>query len=194
MTWMDNKGELRPSDWDEYCQMVRDAGDWEATQRLMRLHGPRFVSPRSDDVPRERERPLKIPRKPEPRMRLRLFRANPFCFWCGCGVVLEVDQPSRPDLATVDHLYSRWHPDRELNYQRQRGVLHVLACRICNGERASAEQDRRPFVPKLPERLEFAQRADASLAKGLPAPKEGRPLKGLCTIEEAITFARERHS
>lgn len=191
MAWIDSKGETRPSNWEEYCQMVSSAKDWPATERLMRLHGARFGRPFGVTFRERKERQAPaIPRKPEPRMRLRLFRANPVCFWCGCAVVLEADPPNRPDLATVDHLYSRWHPERETKHQQQNAVLHVLACRICNGERASAEEQGQPFIPKLRERLGFAQRADATLAKGLPVPKEGRPPKGLCTIEEAIAFAR----
>lgn len=152
------------------------------------------------------------------RMRLRLFRANPHCFWCGIKVTLE--RKDIATLATVDHLYSRWHPERISRHMAGEGVLHVLACHGCNQERAGAESQQVPFVPKLSERLEFAQRADAALAQRrrfqrrkteqesatqvkrhsakVRTLKEEyeqevkRPMmRIICTLEEAIEFAKE---
>jgi hypothetical protein len=187
--WIDDRGELRPRDWDEYCRMVRKASDWQTTHRLMSKHGEFFFNQES----KRKGHTL------QPPMRLRLFRANPACFWCGCAVILECDQ-SRPDFATVDHLYSRYHPQRESRHRRQDGVLHVLACRVCNHERASCEERRVPFVPKLPERLSFAQKADATVARAnaraalrteLGVTNVQPSYQPLCTIEEAIAFARK---
>lgn len=99
-----------------------------------------------------------------PRMRLRLFRANPHCFWCGRKTRLDVAHGSS-DFATVDHLYSRFHPRRVDRHREQKGALHVLACHECNNERGYCEQHQIPFVPKLSARLEYAQLADATLAR-----------------------------
>lgn len=156
------------------------------------------------------------------RMRIRLFRADPHCFWCGVETVLETSAQGQSDFATVDHLYSRWHPERKTRHVRGDGVLHVLACSSCNGERAGAENQSIPFVPKLPERREFAQLADATLARKSqpkpeyvvkpPAPtrhpdqlrtlKEEHleetcrvlPMRRIETLEQAIQFARENPS
>lgn len=102
-----------------------------------------------------------------PRMRERLYRTDPHCFWCGRRVYLNVAH-AKPELATVDHLYSRYHPQRLQKYREQDGVLHVLACFKCNGERAACEHRGQPFVPTLAHRLEFAQLADATLAGHSP--------------------------
>jgi hypothetical protein len=98
-------------------------------------------------------------------MRQRLFRVNPHCFWC--GVLTVLDGMRLPNFATVDHLYSRWHPERRARHVNRDGTLHVLACQNCNQERALAESQCVPFIPKLKDKLEFAQKADATLARGV---------------------------
>lgn len=206
MTWTDNNGDVRPQSWEEYCEMKE--------QRLDVLKGLlhsayRRVSPLPRTVFRADGKISKI--------RRRLFRADPHCFWCGRSVFLDVPHAT-PALATVDHLYSRLHPQRAEYYRRQNGVLHVLACHECNHYRSVCEQRNRPFVPKLPERLEFAQLADATLADRnsptAPPPlviasksqpvhvrtlkeeflDEARPvlsMRVICTLEEAIAYAKE---
>lgn len=210
MTWIDTNGDIRPQSWEEYCDMVRLAPDWPSTQTLMQQYGDRALSPEPKfrSFAQRQTEPVKVA-----RMRIRLFRADPHCFWCGTEVTLERNDIRT--LATVDHLYSRWHPerkDRHLNNDTA-SVLHVLACYDCNQERAGAEMQRRPFVPKLKERLEFAQRTDATLAlrekagqtkilkpskrRALcPEPvKEEEPdrptMRVICTLEEAVEFSRE---
>lgn len=91
-------------------------------------------------------------------MRLRLFRADPHCFWCGKLTFVDVEI-NHSRLATVDHLYSRLHPEREIKHRQQKGVLHVLACRSCNHRRAVDEQAGRAFIPLLEDKLEFARKA-----------------------------------
>lgn len=216
MTWIDNIGEVRPQSWEEYCamqdganppdwraqrlnrrprswaeycNMVQTAPDWPTTQRLMRQYHSLF----DGNEPPLKERLPRIPSeyRPSPK-RARLFRANPHCFWCGCKVALEFDPPNRRDLATIDHLYSRLHPERA----GHRATLVVLACRACNHERSRAESQRRPFVPRLKDKLRFAQQADATLARKEPIEevKQQPPMRVICTIEEAIAFARENPS
>jgi hypothetical protein len=149
------------------------------------------------------------------RMRLRLFRADPHCFWCGQVTLYGV--VGNPLQATVDHLYSRLHPERADRYREQKGVLHVLACAACNNERGVCEQQRRRFIPKLAGRLEFARLADATLASAVdgkspsrsaePKPhpaavltlkeeyqwevKRKPPMRVICTLQEAVEYARE---
>lgn len=127
------------------------------------------------------------------KIRRRLVRADPHCFWCGRTVFLNAPHAS-PALATIDHLYSRLHPQRANKYREQSGVLHVLACHPCNHQRGLCEQRRQLFTPKLLERLEFARLADATLAQSAPAPEpkpQLRPMRVIQTFEEAVAFARE---
>lgn len=195
MTWIDNNGDTRPQSWEEYLMMQ----DWvPAWATPAQAYQPLYPRVRAEG---------KIS-----KIRRRLFRIDPHCFWCGRTVFLNVPHAT-PTLATVDHLYSRLHPQRLNKYREQSGVLHVLACHECNSYRSVCEQRNRPFIPKLPERLEFARLADATLApKGDPAPpppakrqarvrslkeeflEEARlalPMRVICTLEEAIEFARE---
>ena len=153
---------------------------------------PLRPSPRRVGKEESRERILK--------MRLRLFRANPHCFWC--GQLTRYGAVRDPRQTTVDHLYSRLHPERASRYREQKGVLHVLACAACNNERGVCEQQQRPFIPKLKERLTFAQQADAVLAGGgvqaktIAEPtRESQPprppMRVIQTLAEAVEFARE---
>jgi hypothetical protein len=87
--------------------------------------------------------------------RKRLFHINPHCFWCGKLTVFSVDTSLKHDAATVDHLYSRLHPDRKAA-RRGRGRL-VLACNQCNKDRSIAETRGLMFVPKLAHKRVIAE-------------------------------------
>ena len=240
--WIDDRGELRPRDWEEhckyfrkipapagwehkpqtwaeYCRMVIAAPDWPTTKRLMQRYYRSF-DPNRPNLPSKRmsppaPQPRKEPKPPPsvrrvydpPRenqstlaaKRRRLLRMSPHCFWCGCRVGETLLETS--NRATIDHLYSRLHPHRPKRYSERRAVLHVLACNDCNQERALAELRGEPFIPKLAERLEHAQLAcavnpiDAAIPEShhyterQGSPKH--PRRTICTIEEAIAFARE---
>ena len=205
MTWTDNKGEIRPESWEEYCEMVRSAPNWPATKKLMQRGFP--VRPQPNPRSRSQMRAERLL-----RVRLRLFNADPHCFWCGIEVKIGKEFQRSSIFATVDHLYSRWHPQRKSRHVNGEGVLHVLACQGCNQERAGAESQRLPFVPKLKERLEFARRADATLARDEAQvrratevheanrlfaslkPKVKQRVRAICTLKEAVEFARENPS
>lgn len=122
------------------------------------------------------------------RIRARLFRADPHCFWCGVEVVMDRSYQQQPNFATVDHLYSRWHPERKARHSNNKGVLHVLACADCNAARAGCECQSQPFIPKLPERLEFAQLADATLARRKQF--ERRKIEARPVTESVVTEPR----
>jgi len=184
MTWIDNNGEVRPQSWEEYLRMKQTVTiDVDMLDRIIAEDEVRFAESR-----------VRRSLKPIPRMRPRLYLADPHCFWCGIRVYLNVSS-SQPDFATVDHLYSRFHPEREGRH-KQGGTLHVLACRTCNQERATAETRQQIFIPKLKEREEFARRADATMARKLHAERvevsaEKPKLRIIQTIQEAINYARE---
>lgn len=180
MTWIDNNGEVRPQDWNEYCEML------EVPPRWMRSPAPPKFTYRYES---ENNRGL--------RLRVRLHRSDPRCFWCGRKTELDAAHAD-PVLATVDHLYSRLHPQRVGKHSRYENVLHVLACYQCNHERGTRENQGQLFIPKLPERLSFARLCDATLARRGPvAARLTRPVatrSALCTLEEAVKFARENPS
>jgi hypothetical protein len=207
MTWLDNEGQVRPQSWEEYCEIEagkRSLPEWMTPNRNY-LPQPLHPPPRRIGKEESREKILK--------MRLRLFHADPHCFWCGRRTLYGA--VGNPLQTTVDHLYSRLHPERANRYREQKGVLHVLACSACNNERGVCEQQRRPFIPKLRERLPFAQQADATLATatetaGCPVSypakvrtikeeflEESRrvlPMRVIQTLEEAIEYARNNPS
>ena len=70
------------------------------------------------------------------RRRLRLFRDNPYCTFCGGVMVLAKD---RPNSVTIEHLVSRNHPLRGKITGKT-----VLACKRCNGQRGQAELEALP--------------------------------------------------
>ncbi len=188
MTWIDNNGDIRPQSWEEYCEIQARSRCLPYWMTLSYNYFPQPLHPTPHRVGKEesREKVLKI--------RLRLFHADPHCFWC--GQVTRYGAVGDPMQATVDHLYSRLHPERVNRYREQKGVLHVLACSACNNERGVCEQQCRPFIPKLRERLEYAQLADATIARETAESIRGvnHPLRIICTLEEAIRFARENPS
>lgn len=72
------------------------------------------------------------------RQRNAWFREHPYCYFCGCELVL-LNFTGRtknvpPNAATIDHLRPRGHPDRHepnpFNIWRR-----VLACWSCNNRR-----------------------------------------------------------
>lgn len=216
MTWIDNNGEVRPQDWNEYCET-------EARTRCLPywIMGLGFnYHPKSPSQPKPRVKPKprairekKTETERTLRMRVRLFNADHHCFWCGVETVFDKRFERQPNFATVDHLYSRWHPERKTRHVQSQGVLHVLACSSCNGERAGRENQSQPFIPKLPERLEFARLADATIARQAqpqqlaskllasvieakqPEPEPTKPtMRVICTLAEGIKFAKENPS
>lgn len=93
------------------------------------------------------------------RLRHRLHAKDPRCHWCKQVTVLIEAGPRHkhfPDnAATVDHLFSRWHPDRQRpNDGRKR---YVLACRKCNNERGAAEE-RAAGIEELRRRAKTLKR------------------------------------
>ena len=74
------------------------------------------------------------------RIRNKLFEENPFCHWCGKAVIKlegEWGRNIQPNLATLDHLYSRLHPLRTA--PRPNDPAFVLACYKCNHKRGEEE-------------------------------------------------------
>lgn len=68
------------------------------------------------------------------------------CYWCGVFMTLPVypPEPGRrppPNEATIDHLDSRYSPERGRHAGEYR---RVAACVDCNGRRAAAEQAALP--------------------------------------------------
>jgi len=74
-------------------------------------------------------------------MKLKLWVKDPHCHYCGIETILSHDMPQGvsylPNMATIDHVYSRLNPLR----QTQRQKL-VLSCNLCNNYRARLEEDK----------------------------------------------------
>lgn len=184
MTWIDNNGEVRPQSWEEYLAIRNKSPDRKPCncgicERIRKREAQQATAvKRSQQARREVER--------LPRMRIRLFRADPHCFWCGCAVELTAPHGT-PNLATVDHLYSRFHPERKAIHNQRDRPLHVLACHACNNERGVCEQRQKVFTPKLKERLSFAQAADATLAI-----RQRRKEQQVAVRQQRSIFRRQR--
>ena len=75
------------------------------------------------------------------RLRLRLWRKNPHCYWCGIVTKWFARNPAPPDGATLDHIRSRYVPERSRREGLWRNGIIVLACWRCNNERCAMEQE-----------------------------------------------------
>ena len=77
--------------------------------------------------------------------RIKLWKQDPHCHWCGTLTILPPAdaKPHRKNYplneATIDHLRSRWHPNRREPIRQGEQRL-VLSCRKCNIDRAKQEE------------------------------------------------------
>ena len=77
------------------------------------------------------------------KQRLRLWTVDSRCHWCKIETVLpEGTNDKRPNVATIDHLYSKHHPKR-LTPNTTGEIRHVLACWKCNQRRG--KEDNQAF-------------------------------------------------
>ena len=85
--------------------------------------------------------------------RLRLWKKNPHCYYCGIATVLypysgDNKEPIPDNAVTLEHLDSRYNPMRG----RRRGERRiVIACHKCNQKWNSIEQATVP-LPELHRR------------------------------------------
>lgn len=74
-------------------------------------------------------------------VKLKLWVKDPHCHYCGIETILSHDMPQGvtyvPNMATVDHVYSKLNPLRDRVQQK-----FVLACNLCNNYRARLEEDK----------------------------------------------------
>ena len=70
---------------------------------------------------------------------MKLWQQDSRCHWCRRETklinVAEIKGPADPLMATIDHLVSRYHPERWI----KRDKTKVLSCYECNEKRARAE-------------------------------------------------------
>lgn len=123
-----------------------------------------------DRPPLKRGRFLRIQRDPEPVVipgkippELRKFIGKSYtsyrrvklwvlqdgkCHWCGCDCILLEPMEKRARLpdkaATLDHLRSRYDPDRRARPANGE-PRQVMACNACNFRRARDETEARPL-------------------------------------------------
>ena len=86
-------------------------------------------------------------------LKLKLYAENPFCYYCGRKMILtnikEISGKPDPLMCTVEHLVSRYNPERWVK-AKPGEVRKVLACFQCNNERASEEtKNLHPLELKL---------------------------------------------
>ena len=71
--------------------------------------------------------------------KLKLWQADKRCYWCRRETklinVTEIQGPADPLMATIDHLVSRYSPQRWV----KRDKTKVLACYECNARRGMEE-------------------------------------------------------
>lgn len=63
------------------------------------------------------------------QIREKYYKSNPYCFWCGIKTVLEHINRNANNLATLDHIFHKFHPSRQFCGKT------VLACNQCNSDR-----------------------------------------------------------
>jgi hypothetical protein len=83
-----------------------------------------------------------MPRKLRKRREALWVQFDKKCYWCGCETVFPQsgcdNEPKAENLATVEHLRSRFFKSRyEPNHDNQQRL--VLACLYCNSLRAKLE-------------------------------------------------------
>jgi len=114
--------------------------------------------------------------------KLKLWQADPRCYWCKRYTRLlnipEIQGPAPPDLATIDHLVSRYFPERWI----KRNQTKVLACYECNAKRGIEE------TKKL-SREELVKRG-----QGFSLNPRGKPIiVNMCeSLDEVIKTMREK--
>ena len=73
------------------------------------------------------------------QFKLKLWQTDPRCHWCRRTTKLlnipEIQGEADPLMATIDHLVSRYHPQRWVH----RDQTKVLSCYECNSKRAIEE-------------------------------------------------------
>lgn len=78
------------------------------------------------------------------RFKEKLWQNNPCCHWCKRPTKLlhiaEIQGEADPLMATIDHLVSRYHPERWV----RRDTTKVLSCYECNSKRAREETKALP--------------------------------------------------
>ena len=73
-----------------------------------------------------------------------LWNLHPYCYWCEKITVVQIsDEPQKPETATFDHIYSKFHPLRKTELGEKVGVL---SCYACNQKRGRDE-----LITRLPE-------------------------------------------
>ena len=106
------------------------------------------------------------------------------CFWCGCETIFPEsgsdNKPKADNLATVEHLRSKFGSDRyEPNHSNEQRL--VLACLLCNSLRAKLEAKLvlgfkitwKHYVPKVVPDANVS--GSLSVERSLSSPKTRKP-------------------
>jgi hypothetical protein len=75
-------------------------------------------------------------------LKIKFHDQDPRCYWCGRETILtnisEIKGKPNPLLATIDHLISRYNPERWIKAKEGEN-RKVLACFECNNGRSAKE-------------------------------------------------------
>lgn len=79
-------------------------------------------------------------------LRFKMWVKDPFCKYCGVETIqydsdlIKKGEPVPPHVATIDHKYSRYNPERDRADQE-----YILCCNLCNNYRAQLEEMKIPL-------------------------------------------------
>ena len=81
-------------------------------------------------------------REQKKRIRVKnLWTESPYCRRCNCLTVLKGDNVNQINLATLEHIYSRFHPKRKVITPGEQRT--TLLCWQCNQDKA--QEDLKEF-------------------------------------------------
>ena len=117
-------------------------------------------------------------------LKLKLHQIDPKCHWCQRVTLLtniaHVGSNPNPLMATIDHIVSRYNPERWVK-RKPHEIRKVLACFECNNRRASEETARL-------SKEELFRRGN-----GFALNPKGKPriIKTLTTVQEVIDILQK---
>lgn len=87
-----------------------------------------------------------------------IYEISPICFWCGIKTYLwedRIEKQSRPQKATIDHLYSKTDKRRKWFQNKKISSPILLCCYKCNHNRnhRTVELFSKKKQPKEPNNI-----------------------------------------
>ena len=118
-------------------------------------------------------------------LKIYLHKRNSKCHWCQEETILtnisELKGTPHPKMATIDHVVSRFNPERWVK-RKEGEVRKVLACFECNNRRSTEEQSK-----KTKEEIRLR-------SEGFSLNPRGKPniVKTFKTVEEVLDTLKNK--